>query len=203
MSDEIRQNGLDSASSDFVDGNGEKIEFEFVVGMPKTALVFEEGDDEEALEEAVDVSVAQTVTAPQQSFEEPHVSSETEETEPQRTENDEEFNLPDMFALNGEATVPFDQDREPMIWKTYVPGFTEASEKRYKLVDEEEMRHRDSIKRAKIARAAGMSYAKIASSAKPAESPVEKEEKIVCPVCGHANSEYAALCKMCSNYLRG
>ena len=32
---------------------------------------------------------------------------------------------------------------------------------------------------------------------------INKEEKIVCPVCGHANEEYAAICKMCSNYLRG
>ena len=31
---------------------------------------------------------------------------------------------------------------------------------------------------------------------------VEKQEKkIVCPVCGYANSEYSALCKNCSNYL--
>ena len=30
----------------------------------------------------------------------------------------------------------------------------------------------------------------------------EKEEAfIVCEVCGHANSEKAAICKMCSNYL--
>ncbi len=32
----------------------------------------------------------------------------------------------------------------------------------------------------------------------------EKEEKfIICDVCGHANSQKTALCKMCSNYLKG
>ena len=32
-------------------------------------------------------------------------------------------------------------------------------------------------------------------------SVANKEKKIVCPVCGHANPEYTALCEMCSNYL--
>ena len=27
------------------------------------------------------------------------------------------------------------------------------------------------------------------------------DKKIVCPVCGHANPEHTAICKMCSNYL--
>ncbi len=27
------------------------------------------------------------------------------------------------------------------------------------------------------------------------------EIRIVCPVCGHANPNYTAICKMCSNYL--
>ena len=32
----------------------------------------------------------------------------------------------------------------------------------------------------------------------------EKEEKfIICDVCGYANSHKAAICKMCSNYLKG
>ena len=32
----------------------------------------------------------------------------------------------------------------------------------------------------------------------------EKEEKfIICDVCGYANSHKAAMCKMCSNYLKG
>ena len=29
----------------------------------------------------------------------------------------------------------------------------------------------------------------------------KSEKKIICPVCGHANPEYTAMCKMCSNYL--
>ena len=28
-----------------------------------------------------------------------------------------------------------------------------------------------------------------------------EEVRIVCPVCGYANPNYTALCKMCSNYL--
>ncbi len=30
----------------------------------------------------------------------------------------------------------------------------------------------------------------------------EKEQKIVCPVCGHANKASNGLCEMCSNYLK-
>ena len=30
-----------------------------------------------------------------------------------------------------------------------------------------------------------------------------KEEKVICDVCGHANPEHTAICKMCSNYLKG
>ena len=29
----------------------------------------------------------------------------------------------------------------------------------------------------------------------------EKENVIVCDVCGHVNPEHTAICKMCSNYL--
>ena len=31
----------------------------------------------------------------------------------------------------------------------------------------------------------------------------EKENLIVCEVCGYANPEKTAICKMCSNYLKG
>ena len=31
----------------------------------------------------------------------------------------------------------------------------------------------------------------------------EKEKVVLCEVCGHANTEKDALCKMCSNYLKG
>ena len=30
---------------------------------------------------------------------------------------------------------------------------------------------------------------------------IEKKKMIVCDVCGHANPEYTAICKNCSNYL--
>ena len=31
---------------------------------------------------------------------------------------------------------------------------------------------------------------------------VDRPKKIICDVCGHANTEDSALCKMCSNYLQ-
>lgn len=31
----------------------------------------------------------------------------------------------------------------------------------------------------------------------------EKKEVVLCDVCGHANPENTAICKMCSNYLKG
>lgn len=30
----------------------------------------------------------------------------------------------------------------------------------------------------------------------------EKPVKVICEVCGHANPEDVAMCKMCSNYLK-
>lgn len=30
----------------------------------------------------------------------------------------------------------------------------------------------------------------------------QKEEKVVCDVCGYANPEFTAICKQCSNYLK-
>lgn len=30
----------------------------------------------------------------------------------------------------------------------------------------------------------------------------EKQKTVICEVCGYANSENVALCKMCSNYLK-
>ena len=31
----------------------------------------------------------------------------------------------------------------------------------------------------------------------------EKEDLVICEVCGYANPEKTAICKMCSNYLKG
>ena len=33
------------------------------------------------------------------------------------------------------------------------------------------------------------------------ECEATEEVRVVCPICGHANPRYTALCKMCSNYL--
>ena len=32
-------------------------------------------------------------------------------------------------------------------------------------------------------------------------SATEKEQKVICDVCGYANPENTAICKKCSNYL--
>ena len=34
------------------------------------------------------------------------------------------------------------------------------------------------------------------------QQKTEDPKKVVCEVCGHANPEYTAICKMCSNYLQ-
>lgn len=33
------------------------------------------------------------------------------------------------------------------------------------------------------------------------ECKCAEEQRVVCPVCGFANTKFTALCKMCSNYL--
>ena len=44
----------------------------------------------------------------------------------------------------------------------------------------------------------------VSGTATPVYVPItqEKEKKIICDVCGHANPEYTALCEQCSNYLK-
>ncbi|MBO7302914.1 MAG: hypothetical protein J6U68_01870, partial [Clostridia bacterium] len=141
----------------------EALTFEFSVGMPKTALVFEDFDDAASKE---DTSVADAAPTDEKKSEPSTADKEFEVPSAEdlavRTAEDEEFILPDGLSLTGEESIPFGE-AEPLIWTTPVLGFTEASEKRYKFIDEEEAKRREQIKRAKIDRSFGRSasYARV------------------------------------------
>jgi len=113
-------------SGDIKSRNDGAIEFKFSVGMPKTALVFEDADEAEEEEEEVVFSAA---------VEAEPVKVELEVAQPERTVGDEEFEIPEQFFVSDEYNTPL-QDDGNMIWKTYVPRFTEATERTYRFVDD-------------------------------------------------------------------
>lgn len=51
----------------------------------------------------------------------------------------------------------------------------------------------------KTTKTAGASEQQVAIPIVPCEATEPK--RIVCPMCGHANPDYTAICKKCSNYL--
>ena len=106
--------------------NGGVLEFEFK-GESSGGLVFEYGDDTDAESEKeespkLDKKPEQTVTEVK------------EETKPAEVES-EEFSIPDAFVVSEKYNTPATPDTPSRIWTTYVPRFTEVSEK-YRMVDD-------------------------------------------------------------------
>lgn len=145
--------------------DGNSIEFEFSVGIPKTALVFEEGiEDFEAgeLEAAEPVISELQIAKDAEPIPEQAQSTATAVEEPAlRDVDEEEFIIPDSFVIGEDFPAPLSEDGTPIIWTTYVPRFTEASEKSYRFIDDDEARRRDEIKRAKMS---GAHVSDVASS---------------------------------------
>lgn len=113
-------------SSDIKSRTDGAIEFKFSAGIPKTALVFEDADEVEAEEEEIKLSPE---------VEDEPVKVELEIAEPEREVGDEEFEIPEQFFVSDEYNTPL-QDDGNMIWKTYVPRFTEATERTYRFIDD-------------------------------------------------------------------
>ncbi len=153
--------------------DGDAIEFEFSVGMPKTALVFENGDDadvEEISEQPISVPTQTADTAADAA----PVDECDEANEPiLRDADGDEFVIPESFVLGEDFPVPLADDGTPMIWTTYVPRFTEVSEKNYSFIDDEEAERRAEIKRAKMSAAP----AKASATEAALKKTVEKHEK--------------------------
>ena len=105
------------------------LEFKFDTGIPKTRLIFEEGEDN-ASESDNDFSDSEL------SVDDRTCAMQTEEALEEKEQcvrdlNDEEFIIPETFAVSEElASSPID-DYVSTIWKTYVPRFTEATENKY------------------------------------------------------------------------
>ncbi len=113
----------ENAAAKITDGEGGSMEFDFSRPMPKTSLVFEQTEDAEAAE-AEDLNISAPVT-----------TSETVEAE--ASVSDTFFAEADKATDGGGDSADYRPEASPMIWKTYVPSFTEATQRTYSFMDEE------------------------------------------------------------------
>lgn len=111
------------------------------VNMPKTALVFEENEEEEI--EATPVEEAEILPKEQVEEKDELEADEVECAEESASSDEEEFcvfdNLSEEYGevrQSASSKLLGFEDDKPLLWKAYVPKFTEASEKRYKFIDE-------------------------------------------------------------------
>lgn len=114
-------------------------EYNFSVGIPETSLVFIDGEEDEVIGAA---TAFDTVAESEAEDENPVfqfadvAKDETVAELKLRGAEDEEFDIPESFVMSEEYSEPADFDMAPLIWKTYVPRFTEVTERTYRLRDE-------------------------------------------------------------------
>ncbi len=108
------------------------VEYSFSSGLPKTSLVFLDGEEPD---EAV---VSAKAPIPYDEDDEPILADAPEdEPEPRlRAPDEEEFNIPDLFVVSDEYSHTDFNDMIPTVWRTYVPRFTEVTERPIRMRDE-------------------------------------------------------------------
>ena len=115
-------------------------EYNFSAGIPETSLVFIDKEEDEIFGTVSDSETKSSGnTEPEENpvFRFADAAEEDTVTEPKlRDASTEEFDIPDSFVVSEEYTEPIGFDMAPLIWKTYVPRFTEVTERTYKLRDE-------------------------------------------------------------------
>ncbi len=116
-------------------------EYNFSAGIPETSLVFIDKEEDEifgAASDNEDTSIDNIEPEEENPvFRFADTAGEDTVTEPKlRDASTEEFDIPDSFVVSEEYTEPIGFDMAPLIWKTYVPRFTEVTERTYKLRDE-------------------------------------------------------------------
>ncbi|MBQ8289445.1 MAG: hypothetical protein IJY01_01055 [Clostridia bacterium] len=103
------------------------VEYSFTEGLPKTSMVFLEGDEEEVLGD-----IANTPTAPDKTeLTAPALENTSDTPTPirPRTPDEEEFDIPDTFVVSEEYSQVVKDGMMPSVWRTYVPRFTEITER--------------------------------------------------------------------------
>ena len=147
--EKINENGVG-----VTENSGGGMEFDFTGQPPKTALVFEQTDDAEQI----------LAASP-----EPSAECGIEIAFDEAPESEGEFSADKAAGADTEGDVA------SVIWKTYVPRFTEATEKTYRFMNEDEYleRNRTSAVNVKSVKAENTaSHSKISS----ATEEIDKEE---------------------------
>lgn len=149
------------------------MEFKFDGDIPKTNLVFEEGDDCEDTDSPFSSERDFAVTdEPENGAEEVNGTHVAESAPVMRDVNDEEFIIPDTFVISEEFDTPLDS-YVSTIWKTYVPRFTEVTENRNYFADNSAVREYEEKRRAEAATDAVPNT----SQTDAAPSPVRVEQR--------------------------
>ncbi len=120
MNDEFKDTSRRTAS-----GN---VEYKFS-DLPRTSLEF---IDEDEIDSSEPSSVSNT-SSPSPMDESADIAPAPAPAPRVRDVNDEEFDIPDEFVVSETYSEPDFFDMAPRIWKTYVPRFTEVTERTYRL----------------------------------------------------------------------
>ncbi|MBQ8879844.1 MAG: hypothetical protein IJY69_03260 [Clostridia bacterium] len=126
--------------STLVSKNDSSHEYEFINENVGGGLIFEYGtpietDDNSAASEKAEESVSAVITS--ESDQSKKSDREEEKAKPKRVPPvrrreepaSDEFHIPDVFSVDERYDTPATPDTPSRIWTTYVPRFTEASEK--------------------------------------------------------------------------
>lgn len=116
------------------------LEFKFDAGIPKTRLIFEEGEeDSRASDESLDFDAQSDAFSVSEAEQFAPVSEKADSADTAADEQpvkireigEDEFIIPDTFVVSEEFGTSTVDDYVSTIWKTYVPRFTEATENKY------------------------------------------------------------------------
>ncbi len=104
------------------------VEYSFTEGLPKTSLVFLDGEEQDTPAEADADAVANGAESGTDD-----AAAEDAEHTVTRTPDAEEFDIPDMFVVSDEYSQTVNDGMIPTVWRTYVPRFTEITERPIKM----------------------------------------------------------------------
>ena len=121
---------IDAAS----DASAPEREFEYGKRAKSTGLVFESAPVEEFKKNDLRDQIQLPPPEPDRIIED-DPEPVAEEPAKLAVEEPDEFTIPEAFLVNEKYNTPSDTDSSPRIFRTYVPRFTEASEK-YRMIDD-------------------------------------------------------------------
>lgn len=116
-----------------VDASGAEQEFEYGKRAKSTGLVFEAAPVEDFKKNDLRDQIQLPPPEPDRIIEDPEPA--VEQTVASESAESDEFAIPEAFLVNEKYDTPASSDQSPRIFRTYVPRFTEASE-RYRMIDD-------------------------------------------------------------------